>query len=75
MEIAKSARLYQERRQPQFQATRRAPGPRLNLSDNLVHSLPMEPPAPLPEVLAEALPQTPDTAHTQPWPHGAKERV
>jgi len=75
MDIARSARLYQERRQPQFLPTLRSPGPRLNMSDNLVHRIPLEPPLPLPEVLAEALPQTPDSAHTQPWPHGSRELV
>ena len=73
MQIARSARLYQERRRPQLVPTRRAPGPRMDTAANLVHYLPMEPPAPLPTVLAEGLLQPPEGVHTQPWPHGSKE--
>ncbi len=75
VEISKSALLYLERREPLLYQTRRAPGPRMDTASNLAHLLPMEPPAPIPEVLRDALPQPPDGAHTQPWPHGSKERV
>ena len=66
MEISRSARLYQERKRPEFEQTRRAPGPRADLEHNLVHIVPAET---LPEVLLDVVTQ-PDAGLTQPWPNG-----
>lgn len=71
--VGKSAKLYQERRQPYLRETQRGPGPQINLADNAVHNLPLEPPLPLP---SQQQPQdcypANDSGKTQVWPYGDK---
>jgi hypothetical protein len=69
LHISKSAKLYQERRQPEFQKTMRAPGFQANLAANLVHNLKLEPPFPQPDFCKNGHPVT-DTGRTQVWPYG-----
>jgi hypothetical protein len=65
--IGQSAKLYQERRQPNVQTTMRGPGPQVYFPDNAVHHLQLEPPLPIPDLVD----RTPvDTGETQVWPHG-----
>jgi hypothetical protein len=69
MEIGKSARLYQERKG--LRVTNRGPGPVMGLNDNLVHSIPMEPPFPVADLQEPTNGSPPpDTGRTKPWPHG-----
>ena len=49
MEIRKSAKLYMERKLPQYQSTLRGPVPQLYLPDNPVHKIKLESPFPLPK--------------------------
>jgi len=74
MEISQSARLYQERKG--LRVTRRGPGPRLGLADNLVHQVPTEPPLPSPGLvpLQNGHP-APDAGRIQSWPHGSETIV
>lgn len=67
VQINRSAKLYQERRQPNVQPTMRAPGPQVYLPDNLVHNLKLEPPAAQP-----CCDEGPDRTQTQVWPYGDK---
>lgn len=71
--VGKSAKLYQERRQPYLRETQRGPGPQINLSDNAVHQLPLEPPHPRPGLQQpqDCYPAN-DGGQTQVWPHGDK---
>lgn len=71
--IGKSAKLYQERREPQIRSTLRGPGPQVFLNQNAVHHLSLEAPLPLPVFLNQenGCPPT-DTGKTQVWPHGDK---
>lgn len=71
--VGKSAKLYQERRQSYLRTTLRGPGPQLNIADNLVHELPLEPPHPAPEFVGphDCAPVV-DGGRTQVWPHGDK---
>lgn len=71
--LSRSARLYQERHEPQFETTRRAPGPRADLGRNAVHRLPLHPPLPAPAALHEEACKPPDCAGTSPWPYGQGE--
>lgn len=73
MQLSRSLRLFQERRIPQDRMTMRLPGPRLDMQQNLVHSIPLTAPYPLPAVLAIEQRSTPDTGHTGiwPWPAGS----
>ena len=71
--MSQSAKLYQERRIPQDRITRRGPGPRADLSNNLVHTLTMLPPLALPEALQEENNHPPDAGNTKPWPHADQE--
>lgn len=70
--ISRSAKLYQERRQPQFDQTLRGPGPQVYLPDNPVHTIKLEPPLPYPNARLN----NPDSAcgisdtRTQVWPYG-----
>jgi hypothetical protein len=67
-QIGRSAKLYQERRMPQYVPTLRGPSPQVNLSDNPVHTLPLESPLPNPQFLYNR--KYVDGGRTQPWPHG-----
>lgn len=71
--VGKSAKLYQERRQPYLRETLRGPGPNLNLEDNAAHDLPLEPPLPSPPLIQpkDCAPAN-DSGQTQYWPHGDK---
>ena len=71
--LSRSAKLYQERFEPQYQTTRRSPGPRLGMGLNRVHHLPLLPPAPVPSVLLMEDDNPPDAAGTTPWPYGVGE--
>jgi len=73
MEIARSAKLYQERRQPQFNTTRRAPGPRYAQGVGLFHSFRLQPPYPPATAKLAQDQQPPDAGATTPWPHGVSE--
>lgn len=69
--IGRSAKLYQERRQPYLRKTLRGPGPQINLADNAIHTIKLEAPLPdstylQPPGCAPAL----DAGKTQVWPHG-----
>lgn len=65
--VGRSAKLYQERRQPHIQPTMRSPGPQVYLPDNAVHTLNLEPPFPNPALIDN----TPvDTGKTTVWPYG-----
>lgn len=68
--ISKSAKLYQERRQPDIRKTWRGPGPILNLDANLANHLELKPPLPLPETNIN--PTAPDNTKTVVWPFGDK---
>jgi len=70
-QVSRSAKLYQERRQPAFQGTFRSPGLQVNLPDNAVHNLTLNPPHPSPNYCANGNPIT-DTGRTQEWPYGDK---
>jgi hypothetical protein len=67
--INRSAKLYQERRQPAFQKTMRSPGMQVNLDANLAHHIKLDPPFPAPDFCKNGNPVT-DTGLTQVWPHG-----
>jgi len=75
--ISKSAKLYQERRQPEFPATPRGPGPQVYLPNNPVHRLTLEPPLPYPPACANTSTDAPvvDTVRTQAWPYGDKHAL
>ncbi len=72
--VGYSAKLYQERREPQLRTTLRGPGPYVSLWQNPVHRLTLEPPLPTPAAQSGAVgcEPTPDTGKTQVWPHGDK---
>lgn len=71
MRIGKSARRYQERRQPDIRKTLRSPGPELNLGANEVHNMPLAAPLPLPDLIQnENGNPPPDIGRTQAWPWG-----
>ena len=74
VQISMSAKLYQERRLPDDRNTRRRPGPRTDLARNLVHRIPLSPPLPTAGVLQDEDNHPPDSALTQPWPHGGEEQ-
>lgn len=70
-QVGRSGKLYQERRQPQFQATLRGPGPQIYLPQNPVHDLTLSPPLPWPKYLHQNNGDpVPDAGRTQAWPSG-----
>jgi hypothetical protein len=71
--LSQSAKLYQERKLPEDRTTRRLPSPRSNMDSNLVHSIPLSPPSPTPEVLDRENNKPPDSGRTDPWPWGVGE--
>lgn len=76
MLIGRSAKLYQERRQPDVRNTRRVPGPRFNMSDNAANIIPLEAPLPLGALLHDINGDPPpDAGLTKPWPHGAADAI
>jgi hypothetical protein len=71
--VGHSAKLYQERRQPQIRSTLRGPGPYVSLWQNAVNHLTLEPPLPAPVYQSGTNCHSPtDTGKTQVWPHGDK---
>lgn len=70
-QVNRSARLYQERREPGLQTTLRGPGLQIDLARNAVHKLPLQPPYPRPDYCENGTPVT-DTGLTQEWPYGDK---
>lgn len=71
--VGRSAKLYQERRQEYLRTTMRGPGPQVNLADNAVYEMPLEPPNPDPALLGpQDCAPTLDSGRTQVWPYGDK---
>lgn len=71
MIIGKSARFYQERREQQSRPTRQGPAMKMAPENNLVQQMPLDPPLPLPALLADVNgAPPPDAGPTVPWPHG-----
>lgn len=73
--LSKSAKLYQERMQPDHRTTRREPGFWHDLGLNAVHDLDLKPPYPVVEVLHDQGGKPPDAGLTEPWMHGEEELV
>lgn len=71
--INKSAKLYQERRQPDIRKTYRGPGPYVNLNQNPPTTLKLDPPLPSPDTQHES--NAPDNARTVVWPFGDEYAV
>lgn len=67
-QMGRSAKLYMERKMPQFQSTLRGPGPQLYLPDNPVHHLKLESPLPHSAYLYNR--KYVDGGKTKPWPSG-----
>lgn len=72
-ELSRSAKRYQELREPEHRTTRRRPSPHLDRRDNGAHSLEMKPPYPLYDVLHAEDDKPPESGLTSPWPHGYTE--
>lgn len=68
--VGHSAKLYQERREPNLRTTLRGPGPQIYLPDNAANHLNLEAPLPLPTLLNDNC--APADTKTQVWPHGDK---
>ena len=68
-EFSQSAKLYQERRLPCDQNTRRLPGMRISPDTLPVHSILVSRPYPSTEMILQAV-QPPDAGHTGLWPYG-----
>ena len=58
-QLSKSAKLYQERKQPDVRTTRRSPGFYHNFRINAVHTMAMSQPAPIADVLQAQASNTP----------------
>lgn len=73
-ELSQSAKLYQERKQPEHRETRRQPSPHLDLGENAVHTMDLHPPLPLIDVLHEEGNQPPGVGGgSEIWPWGVGE--
>lgn len=68
--LTKSAKLYQERRQPEHRNTRRHPGPHHDMLMNAAHSLEMRAPYPTVQTLHDEDDKPPDAGATDVWPWG-----
>ena len=66
--IGQSAKLYQERRQPNMQPKLRGPGPQVYLQDNAVQTHALEPSLPSADLFHDSRPT--DGTLAQAWPHG-----
>ena len=66
MAIGKSAKWYQER--ARLTDTRRGPTPKYNTGSNRLHTYPVNPPLPLPQLLPDTGPT--DGQGADVWPHG-----
>lgn len=71
--ISKSAKLYQERRQPDIRVTWRGPGPYLSLQNNPATTLKLSPPLPFPDTQRDN--NAPDNTRTVVWPFGDEYAV
>lgn len=71
--FSQSAKLYQERRSPADQNTRRLPGMRFSPDEGLVHTLPLKSPFPSVEMILLGRDQPPDAGRTDAWPRGEEE--
>lgn len=67
-QIGRSAKLYMERKLPDYQTTWRGPDPQIYLPDNPVHHIGLEAPKPYPTFLYNRKYVTGNA--TQPWPSG-----
>lgn len=72
-DLSKSARLYQERMEPEHRNTRRFPAARHDLGINAAHGLPMHPPYPTVDILHDEDNKPPEAGETGVWPRGAIE--
>jgi len=68
--LTRSAKLYQERRQPEHRNTRRHPGMHHDMGMNAAHTLTLRPPYPTIKVLLTEDDIPPDAGRTEPWPWG-----
>ena len=77
VQVSRSARFYQDRREPQFPGTKRGPGPQVYLPDNPVNHLNLEPPALRTEPTCCPPTDVPaaDTNRTEAWPYGDKYAI
>lgn len=73
--LSMSAKLFQERRDPEGRLTHRLPTPRSDLDRNLVHRIPLEPPYPTVDALQEHGGHPPDAGETSPWPWQGREEI
>lgn len=83
MLLSRSAKLYQERRQPEHRTTRRTPGLHQDVALNAARRVALHPPHPSPQRLRAAEPGCcdlpgqaagpPDGGLTTPWLHGSEE--
>jgi hypothetical protein len=72
--IGRSGKNYQERKGPELRNTRRGPGFMWSPTQNATHSLPLDAPLPLPDLLHDDPSQSaPEGQLTKPWPHGQTE--
>jgi len=71
--VSKSAKLYQERMQPDHRVTRRIPAPHHDMSINAAHTLDLHPPFPPSHILHAEDDKPPDSGLTEPWPFGEEE--
>jgi hypothetical protein len=70
--LTRSAKLYQERRQPEHRNTRRHPGPHHDFGMNAAHRVPQRPPYPTISILQSQNDNEPDAGRTTPWPWGVE---
>jgi len=69
-QLTKSAKLYQERRQPQHRNTRRHPGMHHDFDMNAANHLELRAPFPTIETLHIENDKPPDAGRTDIWPWG-----
>lgn len=72
-ELSRSAKLYQEMRQPEHRETRRQPGTHIDLGNNAAITMELKPPYPTIDVLHAEDDKPPEAGLTEPWPHGYTE--
>ena len=72
--IGRSAKLYQELKEPTHRTTRRGPGPRHSVELNAANTLELTRPLPTPNVLHAQDNKPPESgATTKPGPYGNEE--
>jgi len=72
-ELSRSAKLYQEMREPEHRETHRQPNTHLALADNAANTMEMKPPYPTIDVLHAEDDKPPAAGATDLWPHGYTE--